>query len=109
MGKSTVALAAPAPQAAPKLDASASLLGRARVLEVVPSPTPPGPGRMVEASPALVEEMFKRATMLEHGLYGLMAQATEADCDLARSDFYPFWELTLQLTRDLRTIHEGHA
>jgi hypothetical protein len=80
-----------------------------RRAKVVPLPTTAAPGATLQASPAMIEEMCKRATVLEHGLYGLMAQATEGASGLGEADFYPFWELSLEMVRDLRQLREGRA
>jgi hypothetical protein len=66
---------------------------------------------MVAVSSGKVEEMFKAACMLQIALRGLMAEASEeGGCNLDRDDFYPFWELSLELVRDLRLLHhEGRA
>lgn len=77
--------------------------GKAKLV-VAPCPPAPPPG----PSPAVIEELYRKASLLHHGLYGLYTKAKDdGEHQLADEDLWPFWELSTELLVGLRNAHEG--
>ena len=56
----------------------------------------------------MIEELYRKASLLHHGLYGMYAQACDGASALhGDEDLYPFWELSTELLVGLRELHEA--
>ena len=65
------------------------------------------PSRM-EPSAAVIEALYRKASLLRHGLYSLYTEAKENGEPLfADEDVFPLWEVAGELLVGLRELNEA--
>jgi len=64
-------------------------------------------GEKPPASPAVIEELYRKAAILNSGLFGMMATLEHGDPLYGDEDVFPFWEVSTALLVALRELHTG--
>lgn len=74
---------------------------KAPAIAACPAPHP-GP------SAALIEELYRKTSLLHHALYGLYAKANDDnEPEFADEDLFPLWEVSTAILVGLRELHEA--
>jgi hypothetical protein len=69
------------------------------------APCPAGPAR---PSAALIETLYRKASLLHHALYGLYAKANDDnEPEFADEDLFPLWEVSTAILVGLCELHEA--